>query len=156
MHPPVVSRERAVRADGERFSAPIARQVDVVRRVFEAFAGRDIEGVIGLCDPDVRFVPVTAQVARDGEAYEGHEGLRQYGRDVLALWEELELLPREYQAVVGVVVVIGEVHGRGGGGEFSAPVVWTWRLRGEKIVEGIVHSGLSAPREALGISPDGV
>ena len=93
---------------------------------------------------------MTAHFAREGRAYEGHEGLREYQRDVLELWEDLELLPLEYQAVVGVVVVIGNVHVRGPTSEFRAPVVWTWKLRGDRIVEGSVHSDLRSARAALG------
>jgi ketosteroid isomerase-like protein len=134
------------------FSAPIARQVEVVRRLFEAFEGRDLNGALELLDPEVRFFPVTAQVARDGRPYEGHAGIREYFLDAVELWEELELVPLEYQAVVGVVVVIGEVRARARAGGYTAPVVWTWKLRGERVVEGSIHSDLSCAREALGIT----
>jgi ketosteroid isomerase-like protein len=135
-----------------RFSAPIARQVDVVKRLFEAFERRDIEAALELLDPDIRLFPVTAQLAREGRPYEGHAGIREYFRDAVELWDELELVPLEYQAVVGVVVVIGEVRARARMGEFTAPVVWTWKLRGERVVEGSIHSDLTCAREALGMT----
>lgn len=135
-----------------RFSAPIARQVEVVRCLFEAFERRDLEAALELLDPGISFFPVTAQVARDGRPYEGHAGIREYFRDAVELWEEVELVPLEYQAVVGVVVVIGEVRARARTSEFTAPAVWTWRLSGERVIEGSVHSDLACAREALGMT----
>ena len=142
----------APRARTGRFSAPIARQVEVIRRLFEAFERRDVDGALELLDADIRFFPVTAHLARDGRPYAGHAGIREYFRDAVELWEELELVPLEYQAVVGVVVVIGEVRARARTSEFAAPAVWTWRLRGERVIEGSVHSDLSCAREALGVT----
>jgi len=134
-----------------RFSAPIAQQVDVVRRLFEAFARRDVDAALALLDRDVRFLPVTAHFAHEGHSYEGHAGIREYVRDVEELWEQIDLIPLEYQAVVGVVVVIGEVRARASSNEFRAPVVWTWRLRDGLIVEGRVHSDLADACAALGV-----
>jgi ketosteroid isomerase-like protein len=126
--------------------------VEVVRRLFEAFERRDVEAALELLDPNVKFSSVTAHVARDGRPYEGYAGIREYFTDALELWEELELVPLEYQAVIGVVVVIGEVRARTQTGEFTAPVVWTWKLRGERVLEGSIHSDLSRARDALGMT----
>jgi ketosteroid isomerase-like protein len=131
-------------SDGSAAS-PIARQVEVVKRLFEAFARRDVEGALPLLDPGVRFLPITAHVAREGKAYEGHAGIREYVADVAALWDQVDLVPLEFEAVLGVVVVIGEVHARGPAGELRAPVVWTWKLRDGRVVEGCVHA-ISRPR----------
>jgi ketosteroid isomerase-like protein len=137
-------------AETQRLTSPIARQVALVERLFEAFARRDVDAVLELMDPCVRFMPVTAHMARGGKAYEGHDGIRQYLADASALWLELELLPRDFQAVLGVVVVIGEVRARGPAGEIRTPTVWTWKLHGDLIVEGTVHADLDPPRQALG------
>jgi len=148
-------RQIAPRARTGRFARPVAQQVEVVMRLFDAFERRDLEATLALLDADVRFTPVTAQIARGGRPYEGHAGIREYVRDALALWEEIELVPLEYQAVVGVVVVIGEVRARASS-EFRAPVVWTWKLRGERVIEGRVHSDLECARAALGEVAAGV
>jgi ketosteroid isomerase-like protein len=131
-------------------TSAVARQVAIVKRLFDAFGRRDVDAALEVLDPDVRFLPVTAHMTREGKAYEGHDGIREYIEDVQRLWQELVLEPGEFQAVLGVVVVIGEVHGRGSGGELNVPVVWTWRLRDDLIVEGNVHSDLATAREALG------
>jgi ketosteroid isomerase-like protein len=134
----------------ERSSAQIARQVEIVKLLFDAFARRDVDAALELMDPKIRFMPMTAKFAHEGRPYEGHAGIREYFEDAEALWQKLELVPFEYQAVVGAVVVIGEVHGRGANGELRAPAVWTWKLRGQRIVEGSIHSDPASARKALG------
>jgi ketosteroid isomerase-like protein len=128
----------------------IDRQIELVKRVFEAFAQRDVDAVLELLDPEIVLLPVTAQVTRGGRPYEGHDGVREYVEDVGRIWDELELVPSAFEAVVGVVVVIGEVRARGPAGEVRQSTVWTWRLRDDRIVEGSVHSDLDAARQALG------
>jgi len=53
-----------------------------VKRAFDAFARRDMEGALEFIHPDVRLWLVTAAVTRGGRPYVGHEGLREYARDV--------------------------------------------------------------------------
>jgi ketosteroid isomerase-like protein len=137
---------------GDGASSPIARQVEIVKQLFEAFSRQDVGAALELLDPDVRFLPVTAHLAREGKAYEGHAGILEYYEDVRSLWQELELVPQEFQAVLGVVVVIGEVRARGPAAEVTAPVVWTWKLRDGLVVECSIHSDLAFAREALGES----
>ncbi len=147
--PPLASEHRLRRVHVAAAPAsPIARQVELVKQLFDAFERRDVEGALALLDPDVRFTPVTAHLARDGQPYVGHAGIREYIDDVAALWNELELVPLEYEAVMGVVVAIGEVRARANG-ELRAPVVWTWKLRDGLVVEGSVHSDLESARTAL-------
>ena len=121
-----------------------------MKRLFEAFERRDVDAALALLDPEIKLLPVTAQVTRGGRPYEGHAGVREYLEDVGRIWDELELVPAAFEAVVGVVVVIGEVRARGSAGEVRQSTVWTWRLRDELIVEGSVHSDLAAARQALG------
>jgi ketosteroid isomerase-like protein len=135
---------------GSGGTSSIARQIELVKSLFEAFARRDVEAALALMDPGVKLLPVTAQVTRGGRPYEGHAGVREYMEDVGRLWDELELVPAEFEAVLGAVVVIGEVRARGPAGELRQPTVWTWRVRDDRIVAGSVHSDLDAAREALG------
>jgi ketosteroid isomerase-like protein len=140
---------------GSTGASRIARQIELVERLFEAFERRDVEAALALLDPAVKLLPVTAQVTRGGRPYEGHAGVREYVEDVGRLWDELELVPAEFEAVVGAVVVIGEVRAQGPAGEVRQPTVWSWRVRDELIVEGSVHSDLDAAREALGLGAPG-
>jgi uncharacterized protein len=113
--------------------------IEVVREVFEAFATRDIEGVIALAAPDVVFTAVTGGVIGRTEPYRGHEGLREYFRDVADVWEELTLTPREFKQVGEAVLVTGKVSARSPARIVSGSTGWVWRVRGGQVVYGHVY-----------------
>jgi hypothetical protein len=62
----------------------------------------------------------------------------RFARQVLG--ERLELVPLEFEAVLGVVVVIGEIRARSPAGTIRPPTVWTWKLCDGLIVECSVHT----------------
>jgi ketosteroid isomerase-like protein len=99
----------------------IATDIEVVKATFAAFAARDIEAVLALCAPDVELTAVTGEHAGRTEPYRGHDGMRQYFRDVASLWEELRLSPREFRASGDMVLVTGSTG-------------WIWRVRDGKVV----------------------
>jgi uncharacterized protein len=113
--------------------------IEVVREVFEAFAVRDIEGVIALADPDVVFTAVTGGVLGRAEPYRGHEGLREYFRDVAEVWDELVLKPREFRQVGDSVLVTGRVSARSPARVVSGSTGWVWRVRDGRVVYGHVY-----------------
>ena len=80
-------------------SAGSSDDVETVKRAFDAFARRDMEGALDFIHPDVRLWLVTAAVTRGGRPYVGHEGLREYARDVEQLWREIELRPVEFDRI---------------------------------------------------------
>ena len=113
--------------------------VETVRRMFAAFAKRDVEGTLSLLDPAVEFTaPTTAELAGRTGPYRGHEGIRQYFRDVATIWDDLLVEPADVRAVAGAVVIFGQVQGRRGGEVLAVNVVWTWRLRAGRVVSGSV------------------
>ena len=131
-------------------SAGRSDDVETVKRAFDAFARRDMEGALEFIHPDVRLWLVTAAVTRGGRPYVGHEGLREYARDVEQLWREIELRPVEFDRIGNAVVVLGEVVARGAGGALRQPTVWSWKLSEGLVVECRVDSSVRAAREALG------
>ena len=65
--------------------------IDVVKEVYAAFAVRDVERVEAVLDPDVVFIAVTGGILGRTQPYHGHEGMREYFRDVGRVWDELVL-----------------------------------------------------------------
>src|SRR5829696_3407387 len=57
--------------------------VEIARRSFEAFNGRAIDELISFADPDSEWLPFRAQL--EGIVYRGHEGVRQFVRDIDAV-----------------------------------------------------------------------
>ena len=68
--------------------------MDVVKAVFAAFAERDVEGVLAHAETDIVFSAVTGDYAGRTDPYRGHDGMRQYFRDVAEVWDELRIVPR--------------------------------------------------------------
>lgn len=114
-------------------------EVELVQHMFEAFARRDLEVVLPLLHPDVELrVGPTAELAGHAGPYRGHDGIRQYARDVDSVWEQLELHPEDYRAVAGSVVIFGRVSMRRQGVSGEARVTWIWKLRDGQVISGAV------------------
>jgi ketosteroid isomerase-like protein len=111
------------------------RDVDVVKAVFVAFAERDLERVLELCANDVEFIAVTSDYAGRTEPYRGHEGMRQYFRDVEEVWDELRLAPTDYRVVGDQVLVTGRVSARSAARTVSGSTGWVWRVRDGKVAQ---------------------
>ena len=63
----------------------IATDIEVVKAAFAAFAARDLEAALALADADIEFSAVTGDHAGRADPYRGHDGLRQYFRDVASV-----------------------------------------------------------------------
>lgn len=113
--------------------------MDVVRAVFAAFADRDVERVLAYADPAVEFSAVTGDHAGRTEPYRGHEGIRQYFRDVAAVWDELRLTPGEFRQSGDTILVTGRVSARSLARVVAGSTGWIWRLRDGKVVYARVY-----------------
>ena len=71
------------------------RNVELTRRVVEAFNARDIEAIIAYCDPSIEYHSVLAGAV--GTIYFGHDGLRAWHRDFEEVWsDDIRLEPEAY------------------------------------------------------------
>jgi ketosteroid isomerase-like protein len=127
----------------------IATDIEVVKGMFAAFADRDLKTVLGLAHADIEFWAVTGEQAGRTEPYRGHSGMRQYFRDVNAVWEELHLTPREFRAEGEVVLVTGKVSARSSARTISGSTGWIWRVRDGKVVYGKVYASAADAIAAL-------
>ena len=116
--------------------AGLTADIDVVRAIYAAFAVRDLEGALDFVDPACEIhVAGTARATGRREPYVGHDGLRQYFKDVEAVWNELVIHADDFRVVPGAVVVMGHVEGQGKDGAFRRNAIWTWRLAGARAVQ---------------------
>jgi ketosteroid isomerase-like protein len=115
-------------------------EVDVVRRMFAAFAERDLDGMVALMDPEVDFLPVTANITTGGVPYRGPDGIRQYLDDVARVWPALRLFPEEIRDLGTVVVALGRVVARGGGMILDQPTGWVFSMRAGRILRARVYA----------------
>lgn len=109
--------------------------IAVVRRVYDAFALRDIEGVLACMAPGVEFFPAgTAKLAGREQPYRGHDGVRGYFADAEALWQDLVLDARDVRAAAGGVVVFGQIEGHREDEVVRRRAMWSWKLRDGLVV----------------------
>ena len=110
-------------------------EVATVRAIYEAFARRDVEGMLHHVDPDCEVdLPGTAERAGRMEPYRGPDGVRQYFADAARVWDELTLFAEDIRAASEGVVVFGHVEGLHRGQLVRRRVVWLWHLREGKAV----------------------
>jgi ketosteroid isomerase-like protein len=131
-----------------------AQKVAIVKRAFEAFAGRDVQAMLEIADREIElFVPGTAAFARGGRAYLGHQGLIRYFRDVARVWDELEVVPQRYREKGEYVVVTGRLRARREGAFLvDEPAQWVWQLRAGKILRARAYTDRDAALAAAGLS----
>jgi ketosteroid isomerase-like protein len=128
--------------------------VQIVRKVFDAFVRRDVEAAIEVMAPDVEFsAPATQALVEKSVAYEGHDGVREYFEDVSRVWSELEVFLHEYHEVGDDrILVVGRVRGRGTARHIvDEPAQWAWRIDNEKIVWGRVFTNDEEARRSIGL-----
>jgi ketosteroid isomerase-like protein len=102
--------------------------IDVVKAVFAAFTERDLEAVLAHAHPEMVFSPVTGDYAGRTEPYRGHDGLRQYFRDVAAVWDELRIVPGEFRQSGDTILVTGRVSARSPARIVAGSTGWIWHL----------------------------
>jgi ketosteroid isomerase-like protein len=127
----------------------IATDIEVVTATFAAFAARDLDAVLALADPDIEFSTVTGEQAGRTDPYRGHDGLRQYFRDVAAVWEELRLTPREFRASGDRILVTGRVSARSQSRTVTGSTGWIWRVRDGKVTYVRVYASAADALAAL-------
>ena len=92
---------------------------------------------------------MTGEQAGRTEPYRGHAGMRQYFRDVAAVWEELHLTPREFRPQGDLILVTGKVSARSRARTISGSTGWIWRVRDGKVVYGRVYDSAADAIAAL-------
>ena len=109
--------------------AGLTDEAEIVRAIYDAFARRDIEGLLAFvssdCELDLRG---TARLVGRSDPYRGHAGVREYFADVARQWEELVLHADDFRIIPGSVIVIGHVTGKRDGVDVRRSSVWTWRV----------------------------
>jgi ketosteroid isomerase-like protein len=126
-----------------------SRDIDVVRAVFAAFGERDVDGVLAHADAEIEFRPLTSDYAGRTDAYRGHEGIRQYFRDVATVWDDIRLTPTDFRQVGDTVLVTGKVSARSPARLVAGSTGWVWRMRAGKVVYGRVYPSAADAIAAL-------
>jgi ketosteroid isomerase-like protein len=88
------------------------QNVELHRRLIEAYNARDTETFIALCDPRIEVHSVFA--APGGADYNGHDGVRTWLQDLEETWgEEFRVQPEAFFDLGENTLMFGVLHGRG-------------------------------------------
>jgi ketosteroid isomerase-like protein len=128
--------------------------VEVVRRLYEAIARRDSEGVLALYDPDVEWdmsgFPYGEMLERRSH---GHAGLRAFWHELYEAWEEYEHDCHELidagDHVVSIVTDRGR--GRASGAEVELSGYGVWTIRDGKIIRVVWFRTREEALNAVGL-----
>jgi ketosteroid isomerase-like protein len=122
--------------------------VELFRKVLSSVGEDDLGGrLVELCDPDVEWRSFFAALLPSGE-YHGHDGLRDYARDLEEAWEDLRVDVYDVLDAGDVVVGIGRVRfrGKGSGVESASDAGWMLKFRAGKV---LVFRAFRDPAEAF-------
>jgi ketosteroid isomerase-like protein len=125
--------------------------VQIIRRLVEAFNDRDLEAMFAVMDPQAELYPLRAQL--EGKAYVGHDGLREMLADFDQDWDLVKMDPHDFREADDSVVVLGRLHGRGraSGVELDVPMGFVWTLREGKVVRARTYPEQAEALRAAGL-----
>ncbi len=131
--------------------------VDVVRRIYEASARRDVQTVLSLYDADVEldFTRLPhAQVIGYG-LMRGHAGLRDWYREWFEAWEDFEEICEELIDAGVSVVSVWTQRGRGRASgaevEFGRRSAAVFTIRNGKVARLVAFPTREEALEAVGL-----
>ena len=126
--------------------------VELVRGVFAAFAARDFDAIAPVLDPELEIRPAIAG-GPEGVVYYGPEGMREFWREVDAVWDEFLVDAHEFRDLGAKVLVLGRVHARGGesGIELDTAGGWLAEVRAGRMVRFQSFTDPAAALDAAGV-----
>jgi ketosteroid isomerase-like protein len=140
-------RERDTAGDG-------GSNVDIARRLMEAFVGGDPATVFALLDPEIEFRPPPEHP--DFAVYRGREGITRAFDQWNATWESLEYDEPEYIDAGQRVLVASRQRGKakGSGAEVASEFFNVFTLHAGKVVRFDMFYDRRDALEAAGLSAD--
>jgi ketosteroid isomerase-like protein len=89
--------------------------MEVAKRVVDAFNRRDIDAIFDYVNPDLEWFPAMP-VTFGGGPLRGREGIESYIREVNDTWEEYRVVGQDFRDLgEDQVLVLSRVEGRGAG-----------------------------------------
>jgi ketosteroid isomerase-like protein len=127
--------------------------VEIVRRVTDAYNRADVEAFAELVTSDFELFPWIAG-AVDSDSYRGREGLEKWFVDLGNTWAEIRVVAEEIRDLGDRVLVLGRILGvgRGGGVPVDSPNGVLIDVRAGKISRIQSYSDHGEALRAAGLS----
>jgi hypothetical protein len=122
--------------------------IEVVRRVYDAMASRDLGRIVALFDPSCTITQDPALPW--GGHHVGHDGFATFGLTISSTIESAVTIEAMFVAA-GEVIQFGRTRGtvRATGAPFDLPEVHRWTIRDGRVVAAVFAIDTAAMLEAL-------
>ncbi len=130
------------------------KNVQAFRRALEAYNRRDIEALLDAFDPLAETHPLTLTMfGQEATVYRGHEGIRQFVRDIDEVMSEVQVRALEVRDLGDRLVANGhlEARGRTSGAPVEAQVGWLVEFKDGRVIRMSDHPNLAAALAAAGV-----
>ena len=129
--------------------------VEAFKRGVEAYNRRDIDVLLQVHDPEVEWHSVLQmRLGGDATVYWGHEGVRDFVRDLDEAFAELHIEVVEVRDLGDQVLAIGHLHARGtaSGAETETPIAYLLDFKHGKAIRVLTYLDPTEALEAAGLS----
>ena len=125
--------------------------VEVVRRMYDAYLSGDFETALALIDPEVVF---DVSIRPEGKVYRGHEGVVEALRTWTGTWEAFRMEVEEIIDAGDQVVAVDTQSGRGRGSglPLAQQTASVFTISDGKIVKVLWLTSREKALEAAGLS----
>jgi ketosteroid isomerase-like protein len=127
----------------------VTDNVEILRRGYEAFAARGVDGFLEYIHPEFELVTPPG-LALEPQTYRGHEGVRRYFDSFYEAVDEIRVEPDEFIPVGEKVIVPFRLttRGRSSGIEASMQAVQVCQIRDGKAVRFDIYPTIEEARAA--------
>jgi ketosteroid isomerase-like protein len=104
---------------------------EMVRRWVAAINRADVDELIRLADPSIYYLPYLGSISGEAGAYRGHDGLRQYVRDLAEAWSAYSVEIQSLEDLGDEVLMEGRLRATGltSGLDVDAELAWVHSFR---------------------------
>jgi ketosteroid isomerase-like protein len=128
--------------------------VDRYRRNIEALNRRDVEALLPELDPEIEWnMPLQRLLGGEAAVYHGHEGVREYFRDMGEAFAEIRVDYPDIRDLGDRVLAIGsfQARGRESGVPIESPLGAVLEMRDGKVIRARTYFDPKEALEAVGL-----
>ena len=126
--------------------------MEAYKRAVDAFNDRDLETWIALSDPEIELAPLSTEM--EGGIYRGHDGVRRFWADYLAVFPDFGVEWEEVRDLGDVTLARARLRGHGteSAAAFEQPIWQVVRWRDRRCVWWHSYRNEADALDAAGLS----
>ena len=123
--------------------------IEVIQRLFGAYAAKDDSAALAVCDPEVEWIPVEGE----GEVFRGYEGLGRALWEWEQAWGEHSVEAEEFIDAGDQVIAVARISGRGtiSGAMVEQRFFQVYTLRDGRVARMMEYLDRAQALEAVGL-----